>query len=74
MPKCCIIIQNIIKRNYVNWLVLVDGIPVGTDNISTLNLDNTTQVEVLTGPFSSFFGTNAMGGIVNMTTKRSTEQ
>jgi len=55
-------------------LVLLNGIPVGTDNISTLNLDNVNQVEVLKGPYSSFFGSGAMGGVVNISGKRSKEK
>lgn len=59
-------------NNYT--LIMVNGIPVGTENISTLNLDNASQVEVLKGPFSSFFGSNAMGGIINIAENRSKDQ
>jgi vitamin B12 transporter len=57
-----------------NTLVLIDGIPVGTENISTLSLENVSQVEILKGPFSSFFGSNAMGGVINIGTKKSKEK
>ncbi|MEN8122152.1 MAG: TonB-dependent receptor [Bacteroidota bacterium] len=52
-------------------LVLINGIPVGTDNISTLNLNSIKQVEILKGPYSSFFGSDAMGGVINISRKKS---
>jgi len=55
-------------------LVLMNGIPVGTENISTLSLDNVQQVEVLKGPYSSFFGSGAMGGVINISAKKSKDE
>lgn len=46
--------------------VFVDGIPAGTSNMATLSLSGTQQVEVLKGPFSSLYGSQAMGGIINI--------
>jgi len=60
------------SQSYV--LLLVNGIPSGTQNVSTLDLNNTKSVEVLRGPFSSFFGSGAMGGVVNMVSHRSRGQ
>uniref|UniRef100_UPI0035A0E274 TonB-dependent receptor plug domain-containing protein n=1 Tax=Porphyromonas loveana TaxID=1884669 RepID=UPI0035A0E274 len=57
---------------YVN--VLVNGIPAGTDNISTLSVQDIEQIEILKGPFSSIYGTNAMGGIINVITKKSKDK
>lgn len=54
--------------------VLVNGIPAGTDNISTLNTSNIEQIEILKGPFSSIYGTNAMGGVVNIITHKSKDK
>ena len=51
-------------------LVLRNGIPVGTDNLATLGLENVEQVEILKGPYSSFFGSGAMGGVINIQDKR----
>lgn len=51
--------------------VLIDGIPSGTDNIATLGLSGIRQVEVLKGPFSAVYGTNAMGGVINMISEKS---
>ncbi len=51
-----------------NTLILIDGIPAGTNNISTLNVDNVNQLELLKGPYSSFFGSEAMAGLINLET------
>lgn len=53
--------------------ILIDGIPTGSaGNISTLAMDGVHQIEVLKGPFSAAYGTNAMGGIVNIVSERNT--
>lgn len=46
--------------------ILVDGVPAGTMNMSTLMLNGVQQVEILKGPFSSLYGSNAMGGLINI--------
>lgn len=50
--------------------VLVDGVPAGTTNMSTLSLGDVEQIEFLKGPFSSIYGSDAMGGVVNVVTKK----
>ena len=40
--------------------VLINGIPTASENISTIALSDIAQVEILKGPFSSVYGTNAM--------------
>ncbi len=55
-------------------LVLIDGIPASTENIATISLEDASQVEILKGPFSSFFGSDAMSGVINITTKRSKDK
>ncbi|WP_067617245.1 TonB-dependent receptor [Dissulfuribacter thermophilus] len=52
-------------------LVLIDGRPAGATNLSTLLLDNVERIEVLKGPASSLFGAEAVGGVVNIITRRS---
>jgi len=52
-------------------VMLVNGLPAGTGNPSTLEMENVEQVEVMKGPFSSFFGSGAMAGVVNIVTPRS---
>ena len=46
--------------------VLINGIPTASENISTIALSDIAQVEILKGPFSSVYGTNAMGGVINI--------
>jgi vitamin B12 transporter len=51
--------------------MLVNGIPSGTQNPSTLDLNSAEQIEILKGPYSSFFGSGAMAGVINIVTPRS---
>jgi TonB-dependent heme/hemoglobin receptor len=55
-------------------LMLVNGIPYGSQNVATMDLGNVEQIEVLKGPFSSFFGSGAMAGVINIVTPRSKEK
>lgn len=50
--------------------LLVNGVPAGTRNISTLGLGNVSQIEILKGPFSSMYGSTAMSGVINIVTPR----
>jgi iron complex outermembrane receptor protein len=55
-------------------LILLDGQPVnnsyiGSVNWSTFSVSEMERVEVARGPFSSLYGGNAMGGVVNMITR-----
>ena len=58
-------------------LVLIDGVPVGdpsaTDgsfNFAYLDTENIDRIEVLKGPQSTLWGSDAIGGVVSITTKR----
>jgi len=55
-------------------LTLIDGIPANTprDGLADLNkldLNNVEKIEVLRGPAASIYGSNAMGGVINLITK-----
>jgi len=55
-------------------LVMLDGIPVNDGYANsvrwaTLSLDEVERVEVVRGPFSSLWGGNAMGGVINILTR-----
>ncbi|WP_046246105.1 TonB-dependent receptor [Hymenobacter terrenus] len=52
-------------------LLLVDGRPAGTSNLATLDLGSVEQVEVLKGPASALYGSQAMGGVVNILSRKS---
>ncbi len=56
-------------------LVMVDGIQVnsntsGSFNFANLTAENIQQIEVLRGPQSIFWGADAVGGVINIVTKR----
>jgi vitamin B12 transporter len=53
-------------------LFLVDGRPVASDNLASFDLASIERVEVVRGPASALYGSNAMGGVVNLVTRRST--
>lgn len=52
-------------------LLLVDGRPAMSTNLSLVNMDQIAQVEVLKGPASALYGSQAMGGVVNIITRES---
>ncbi|MCF0052573.1 TonB-dependent receptor [Dyadobacter sp. LJ53] len=52
-------------------LLLVDGRAAGVTNLSQINLNGIERIEVLKGPASSLYGSQAMGGVINVITKRS---
>ncbi len=63
-----------------NVKIMVNGIPVvgrlnGVVDLSQINMDNVKRIEFIEGPSSSYHGTDALGGIVNIIThqKRSGE-
>ena len=51
-------------------LILVDGHRIGTGNAAKINLDRIERVEVIKGPSSALYGSAAMGGVVNLITKK----
>lgn len=58
-------------------LVLVDGVPVndptspgGGFNFARFDSENVARIEILRGPQSTLWGTDAIGGVVSITTKR----
>lgn len=54
-------------------LILLDGRPVGATNLATVLTENVERIEVLKGPASSLYGAEAMGGVVNVITKKNTK-
>ena len=61
-------------------LVLIDGVPVndptgtgGGYNFAYLDTNTIERIEVLKGPQSTLWGSDAIGGVVSITTKRPTE-
>ena len=62
-----------------NIKVLIDGVPLvgrvnGVLNLNQINLNNVERVELIEGPVSVFYGTDALGGIVNIITKKNQKE
>lgn len=55
-------------------MVLVDGRRTASTNIAMIPMVSIARVEVLRGPAAIQYGSTAMGGVVNVITKRGTEQ
>jgi outer membrane receptor for ferrienterochelin and colicins len=58
-----------------NIKILVDGVPVigreaGNIDLAQLNLNNIERVEIVEGPMSVNYGTDALGGVINLITKQ----
>ncbi|GAB4202194.1 MAG: hypothetical protein Fur0023_07780 [Bacteroidia bacterium] len=59
--------------------ILVDGVPVigrlnGNIDLSQINLNNVQKIEIIEGPMAVKFGTDAMGGVINIITKKNREE
>ncbi|WP_350287868.1 TonB-dependent receptor [uncultured Croceitalea sp.] len=62
-----------IASDYV--LILIDGVPVvgrssGNLDLSRFAIGNIKQIEVVKGPSSSLFGSEALGGVINIITEK----
>jgi iron complex outermembrane recepter protein len=60
-------------------LILVDDVPKnkiagGSVNWHNINPDIVDRIEIIKGPASALYGNNAMGGVINIITKRPTEK
>jgi outer membrane receptor for ferrienterochelin and colicins len=58
-------------------LILIDGEPVigrtaGTLDLNRLAVGNIQRIEIVKGPSSSLYGSEAMGGVINIITKKNT--
>lgn len=56
-------------------LVLIDGVPInkgdtGGANWNRINKDDIEKIEIYKGPGSSLYGNNAMGGMINIITRK----
>lgn len=54
-------------------LILINGLRTSTINLSEIPVDDIERIEILKGPASVLYGSNAMGGVVNIITKRATK-
>lgn len=54
-------------RSYT--LILINGVPSSTYNLASIRTDNVKRVEIVKGPYSALYGSDAMGGVINVITK-----
>jgi outer membrane receptor for ferrienterochelin and colicins len=57
-----------------NVKILLDGIPLtgrenGNIDLSQINLNNIDRIEIIEGPLSVIYGTDALGGVINLVSK-----
>ncbi len=55
--------------------ILIDGVPVigrmdGNLDLSQINLSNIERIEIIEGPMSVIYGSDALGGVINLISKR----
>lgn len=58
-----------------NVKILIDGVPMigrqnGNIDLSQINLNNIERIEIIEGPMSVSYGTNALAGTINLITKK----
>lgn len=58
-----------------NVKILIDGVPIigrlnGNVDLSQINLNNIERIEIIEGPLSVQYGTNALAGTINLITKK----
>ena len=51
-------------------LILIDGVRAGTGLLNKININNVQRVEIIRGPGSVQYGASAMGGVINVITKK----
>ena len=56
-------------------LIMIDGVPVvgrtaGNIDLNRITVNNIKQIEIVKGPSSSLYGSEAMGGVINIITER----
>lgn len=61
-----------------NVKILMDGVPVvgrlnGYVDLSQINLNNVERIEIVEGPLSVAYGSNALAGTINIITKKKTD-
>lgn len=58
-----------------NVKIMIDGVPVvgregGIIDLNQINLNNIERIELVEGPMSVNFGTDALGGVINLISKK----
>lgn len=58
-----------------NVKIMIDGVPVigrldGNLDLSQINMNNIERIEIVEGPLSAVYGSNAIAGVINLITKQ----
>jgi vitamin B12 transporter len=61
--------------NSNHTLVMIDGVRINPDNgfgsaLQNIRLDDVERIEIVKGPRASLYGSDAIGGVINIITKR----
>ena len=56
-------------------LIMIDGVPIvgrvaGNIDLNRITVNNIKQIEIVKGPSSSLYGSEAMGGVINIITEK----
>lgn len=62
-----------------NVKIMIDGVPVigrldGNLDLSQINMNNIERIEIVEGPLSAIYGSNAIAGVINLITKQSQKE
>ncbi len=62
-----------------NVKILIDGVPMigrqnGNIDLSQIDMSNVERIEIIEGPMSVNYGTNALGGVINIIMKKGSAQ
>lgn len=73
--KSVVGMRGVVSNEPGRQLTLIDGVPINKSDGGTVNWNriinsDIEHIEIQKGPSSSIYGNNAMGGIVNLITKR----
>jgi len=73
--KSIVSMRGLSGKDQSRTLVMIDGIPInktdgGSVNWNLFNKDYVENIEVTKGPVSSLYGSNAMGGAINIITRK----
>jgi outer membrane receptor protein involved in Fe transport len=60
------------SRSYT--LLLINGLPSGTTNMASIETENIERIEIIKGPYSVLYGSDAMGGVINIITESASEE
>ncbi len=77
--KSIVSMRGLSGKDQSRTLVMIDGIPInktdgGSVNWNLFSKDYVENVEVTKGPVSSLYGSNAMGGAINIITRKPTKK